>query len=207
MKMVLLKDGETLHDVGQRHGLSVERLLTANPEIKSVDETKRGTKVRIPDITATVIRPVDAEVGISQDEGEAAQRHNPWVPEWVQSGDVTAYDDQMPDYQSEYANWPMEPSYPYSANWPSASYAEAWAASTYPGVSEFQPAYDADVVQTVPAKAKAKTSRQSASRKRPRQTTSRRSSKRLTENQMQDDEEIKSTPHLTSGPWRPNQYW
>jgi LysM repeat protein len=77
---VTVKRGDTLSDIAQRHGVSLQALITANPQISDPDRIFVGQRINLPDAPANVtVQRGDTLSGIAARHGvsvEALARAN-----------------------------------------------------------------------------------------------------------------------------------
>lgn len=54
MKIHIIKQGDTLHALSQKHGVPLQKIIEANPQISNPNELTLGDKVKIPNATVPV---------------------------------------------------------------------------------------------------------------------------------------------------------
>lgn len=84
---VVVQRGDSLHRIAAEHGVSLQALLAANPQLRNPDVIYPGMRLQLPDTGRYVVRPGDTlhaiarELGVSQRALQAAnpQLRNPDV--------------------------------------------------------------------------------------------------------------------------------
>ncbi|MFG6460749.1 LysM peptidoglycan-binding domain-containing protein [Roseateles sp. DXS20W] len=89
---VVVQRGDSLHRIAAEHGVSLQALLAANPQLRNPDVIYPGMRLQLPDTGRYVVRPGDTlhaiarELGVSQ---RALQAANPQLrnPDVIHVGD------------------------------------------------------------------------------------------------------------------------
>lgn len=92
-RSVTVQSGDSLHRIAAEHGVSLQALIDANPQVRNPDVIYPGTRLNLPETGRLTVKPGDTLHGIAQQHGVSLQAllaANPQVrnPDLIHAGDL-----------------------------------------------------------------------------------------------------------------------